>query len=265
MKSFKAGVFMLSLIGIMFILSFVYLPHDPYSMNVANRFAPPSWENWLGTDQYGRDVMSRLLLASRSALIVSLGGVGSGMALGCLLGAIAGYIRGLAGNIIMRVMDGMFAFPNLLLALILVTVMGTGTYNVLAAIALFSIPSFARLMNGFILEAGSYGYVKAARSYHAGHARILFRHMIPAVLPKLGAQISVALGAGILTETALSFLGLGVQPPHPSWGGILNEAQAFIYLAPTYPIIPGCLIFIAVAGFNLLGDGIAARHKEAVS
>jgi len=265
MRTLRIGMFLLSIIGLMLIVSYIWLPHDPYAMKVANRFAAPSWDHLLGTDQYGRDVLSRLLVASRSALLVAFGGVGSGMIIGCVLGAISGYVRGVIGNLIMRVMDALFAFPNLLLALMLVTIMGTGTYNVLIAIAIFNIPAFARLMNGFILEAQSYGYIKAARSYHAGHGRILFRHLIPAVLPKLGVQISMALGTGILTETALSFLGLGVQPPNPSWGGILNEAQAFIYIAPFYPVIPGCIILIAVAGFNLFGDGIAARHKEVVS
>jgi peptide/nickel transport system permease protein len=265
MKLFVLGLSFVSVIAAMLILSFISLPHDPYEMSISNRFAAPNVDYWLGTDQYGRDIFSRLIVASRSALLISVGGVGSGMLIGCIAGAVAGYFRGWVGNVIMRIMDVLFAFPNLLLALMLVTVFGTGTYNVLLAIAIFSIPSFARLMNGFILEAQAYGYVKAARSYNAGHARILFRHMIPAALPKIGVQISMALGTGILTETALSFLGLGVQPPNPSWGGMLNEAQSFMYLAPLYPLIPGVIIFIAVAGFNLVGDGIAARRKEAVS
>lgn len=265
MKTLLTGSAMLSVILVMLLISWIGLPSDPNVMNIANRFASPSGAHWLGTDQYGRDILSRLLLASQSALTVSLGGVGSGMLIGCILGAVAGYVKGIAGSVIMRFMDVLFAFPNLLLALMLVTVLGTGQINVLLAIAVFSIPSFARLMYGFVLEAQSYGYIKAARSYNAGHAVILFRHLIPAALPRIGVQMSLALGSGILTETALSFLGLGVQPPHPSWGGMLNEAQSFMYLAPVYPLIPGFVIFLAVAGFNLLGDGLATRHKEAVS
>ncbi|MFA9560314.1 ABC transporter permease [Evansella sp. AB-rgal1] len=265
MKSLYIGSAMLLLLFLMVIVSFIGLPHSPTEMNIPDRFAGPSAVHWLGTDQYGRDVLSRIILASQSAFIVSFGGVGTGMLIGCMLGATAAYVKGTVGQLIMRMMDGFFAFPNLLLAMIIVAALGSGIYNVLIAIAVFSIPAFSRLMYGFVLEAQGFGYIKAAHSYDAGARRIIFTHLIPAALPRIGVQMSMALGTGILTETALSFLGLGVQPPHPSWGGMLNEAQGFLAVAPLYPIIPGIVIFIAVVGFNLVGDGLAEKQKEATS
>lgn len=256
MKSIVTGGTLIALIILMALIGWIHPPYGPTEMNIAEKFQPPSLSHWLGTDQYGRDILSRLIVASHYALMVSIGAVGLGVLVGASLGAIAGYTRNGISRIIMLVMDGLFAFPNLLLALMIVSTLGVGETNALLAIAIFNVPLFARLMYSFILEAHAYGYVKAAYTYGAGPARVLFIHMIPAALPRLGVQVTTSMGGAILAESALSFLGLGVQPPFPSWGGMLDEAQHYLSVAPWYPVFPGVMILIAVMGFNLLGDGL---------
>ncbi|WP_078430508.1 ABC transporter permease [Alkalihalobacterium alkalinitrilicum] len=263
MRSFVFGLSLFFLLVCMAVLSQLPFVPDPNAMNISNRFDHPSTTHWLGTDQFGRDIFSRILHASGIALAVSVGAVSIGMIIGCLLGAIAGSTKGIVSTLIMRTMDGMFSFPNLLLALTIVVALGVGAINALIAIALFNIPLFARLMYGFILEANEYGHVKAARTYGASRKRILFIHMIPSALPRIVIQVTTSMGGAILAEAALSFLGLGVQPPHPSWGNMLSESQSFLSMAPWYPVISGVAILIAVMGFNLMGDGLREMEGDA--
>ncbi|PLR75756.1 peptide ABC transporter permease [Bacillus sp. V3-13] len=255
MRSFSIGMVLVCVPVLLMIIGIIHPPFDHEAMNVAHKLQPPSLNHWFGTDQYGRDILTRIMIASQNALLVSIGSVGLAMVIGCVLGASAGYFQGWYGSLIMRIMDGLFAFPGLLLALLIVTVLGVGGENAVIAIAIFNIPLFARLMYGFILEANSFGYVKAAHSYGANSSQIIFVHMVPSAFSKILVQGTTSMSGAILTEAALSFLGLGVQPPHPSWGGMLNEAQPLLAVAPWYPVFPGLIIFITVMGFNLIGDG----------
>lgn len=261
MKSTRIGLFLLCIPILLLVIGLVHPFYDYTSMQLTEKFLPPSWHHPFGTDQYGRDILTLIMIASQNAFVVSIGSVGLGLLVGCVIGAVAGYFRGWISTILMRLIDGLFAFPGLLLALLIMTVIGAGEINAILAIAIFNVPLFARLMYGFILNAHHFLYVKAAYTYGAGHMKVLFHHMIPSAFSKISVQMTTSMSGAILTEAALSFLGLGVQPPHPSWGGMLNESQSYFTYAPWYPIFPGLIIFITVMGFNFLGDGLRDLQK----
>ena len=250
------GLVLVSLVVLMCIVSFFYTPYDYEAIDIRNRFAHSSMEHLLGTDQFGRDVLSRIMVASRSALLVGLISVLSGAALGVVIGSLSALSPKGVQIVMMRFIDGIMAFPGILLALMLCAVLGKGMWNAVIAIAVFNIPSFARLSYSMILETRTRLYVKAARSYGVGKVRMIFSHMLPVMIARLITQLSSAIGAAILTESSLSFLGLGIQPPSTSWGMMLSEARQYVLTYPHIAIAPGVVLLIAVLGFNLVGDGL---------
>lgn len=243
------------LLGI-FLISFIYIPHDVNDMVMEDRFSPPSKKYLLGTDNFGRDVLSRIMKGSQTAFLVGTVSVLLAMIIGILLGAIAGYFGGAFDELIMRLMDALMAFPTILLALVFIAVFGASTLNTLIAIGIRSIPTFARLTRGGFVQYKEFEFVKAAKSVGAGPLRIMFDHILPNVLSPIIIAASMGFAGAILSEAGLSYLGLGVQPPHPSWGRMLKEAQSFLSKAPWYTFAPGIMITMSVLGFNLLGDGI---------
>lgn len=231
-------------------------PHDPNAQNLRARRAAPSWERPFGADEFGRDMLSRVIYGARTSLSIAVTSVAIGLAVGGLLGAIAGYQRGLIDGGIMRAMDLLLAFPYLLLAIIIVAVLGPGQLNTIIAIAVWTIPSFARVTRSSILQLRDYEFVSAAQALGATDARILFRHLLPNAFPNIIAYATLYLAYAILMESALSFLGLGVQPPTPSWAGMIASGRDYITTAPHIASIPGAAIALTVLGFNLLGDAL---------
>jgi len=216
----------------------------------------PSMLHWFGVDALGRDIFSRVLVGARLSLVAGVFSVAAGAFIGTLLGLLAGYYGGWWDRIIMRICDVLFAFPGILLAIAVVAVMGSGMSNVIVAVAIFSIPAFARLVRGNTLVLKQLTYIESARSIGSPDMMIILRHILPGTLPSIVVYFTMRIGTSIISAASLSFLGLGAQPPTPEWGAMLNEAQADMVVAPHVAIFPSLAIFLTVLAFNLLGDGL---------
>ncbi|KNC92141.1 glutathione ABC transporter permease GsiD [Trabulsiella odontotermitis] len=216
----------------------------------------PSMIHWFGVDSLGRDIFSRVLLGARISLAAGVFAVLIGAVLGIVLGLLAGYYEGWWDRIIMRICDVLFAFPGILLAIAVVAVMGSGMANVIIAVAIFSIPAFARLVRGNTLVLKQQTFIESARSIGASDRTILFRHILPGTVSSIVVFFTMRIGVSIISAASLSFLGLGAQPPTPEWGAMLNEARADMVIAPHVAIFPAIAIFLTVLAFNLLGDGL---------
>ncbi|BAS29037.1 ABC transporter permease [Limnochorda pilosa] len=240
-------------------VSLVYVPHDPNRMAIDQRLAPPSLAHPLGTDPFGRDLLSRILVGAQTTLWVGVLAVSIGMAAGLALGAAAGLGGRWADEALMRLTDALAAFPPLLLALMLVAVMGAGVTSAMVAIGVATVPAFARLTRAGLLTLRESGMAEAARAAGAGGWRLFTRHLLPNLLPVLLVEASLSFANAVLAEAALSYLGLGTQPPWPSWGRMLREGQSFIALSPYPALMPGLAVALTVLGLNLLGDGLRDR------
>jgi peptide/nickel transport system permease protein len=231
-------------------------PFDPSTQEMALRLDGPTGLHWFGLDEVGRDIFTRVLYGARISLLVGIVVVGVSATVGIAMGAIAGYFGGRVDEAISRVIDILLAFPGLLLAIALVAVLGPSLTNVVMALTLIGWVGYARLVRGQVLRAREFEFVQAARALGATTPRILLRHVIPTTLPAVTVQATLGMGAAILNEASLSFLGLGVQPPTPSWGTMLNYGRGHLLDAPHLTIFPGVAIAILVLGFNFLGDGL---------
>jgi peptide/nickel transport system permease protein len=232
------------------------IPFNPADQELALRLEGPTGLHWMGLDELGRDILARVLAGARISLVVGLVVVGVSSAIGVVLGSIAGYFGGRIDEAISRVMDVLLAFPGLLLAIAMVAVLGPSLTNVILALSLIGWVGYARLVRGQVLRAREFEYVQAARALGATTARILARHVVPTALPAVTVQATLGMGGAILAEASLSFLGLGVQPPTPSWGTMLNYGRSHLLDAPHLTIFPGLAIAVLVLGFNFLGDGL---------
>lgn len=251
-----AGVFVLLLIAIAFLAPYL-MPYDAENYFDYERLNEgPSAAHWLGVDSLGRDIFSRILMGTRISLAAGILSVLVGMIIGTTLGLVSGYYEGWADRIIMRLCDVLFAFPGILLAIAVVAIMGSGMANVIVAVAIFSIPAFARLVRGNTLVLKQLTYIESARSIGASDRTILFRHILPGSVSSIVVFFSMRIGMSIITAASLSFLGLGAQPPMPEWGAMLNEARSDMVIAPHVAIFPSLAIFLTVLAFNLLGDGL---------
>jgi peptide/nickel transport system permease protein len=231
-------------------------PYDPAAQSWSAVRKPPSAAYWLGTDEVGRDLLSRIIYGARASLSAGVISVGIAIAVGVPLGLLAGYAGGLADGLISRVTDAMLACPFLILAIALAAFLGPSLGNAMIAIGVTATPIFIRLTRGQVLSVKAEDYVEAARAVGNPHWRIAFRHILPNVLPQLLVQATLTIATAIIAEASLSFLGLGQQPPAPSWGSMLNSAQRFLVNAPWMAVWPGLAIFVTVLSFNLLGDGL---------
>jgi peptide/nickel transport system permease protein len=234
----------------------VVMPFNPSDQELALRLEGPSARHWFGLDELGRDILARVLVGARISLLVGLVVVGVSSTIGTLLGSIAGYFGGNIDEILSRLMDILLAFPGLLLAIAMVAVLGPSLTNVIIALSLIGWVGYARLVRGQVLRARELEFVQAARALGASIPRILRQHIIPTALPAVTVQATLGMGGAILAEAALSFLGLGVQPPTPSWGTMLSYGRAHMLEAPHLTIFPGLAIAVLVLGFNFLGDGL---------
>ena len=231
-------------------------PFDPATQELALRLEGPSGTHWFGLDELGRDIFARVLSGARISLLVGLVVVSISATLGIAIGAVAGYLGGRIDEAISRLIDILLAFPGLLLAIALVAVLGPSLTNVVLALSLIGWVGYARLVRGQVLRARELEFVQAARALGATTSRILTRHVVPTTLPAVTVQATLGMGGAILAEAALSFLGLGVQAPTPSWGTMLNYGRGHLLDAPHLTIFPGLAIAILVLGFNFLGDGL---------
>ncbi|MCV0384675.1 MAG: ABC transporter permease [Erythrobacter sp.] len=255
----RVGLLGLTLVGLAFFAAIIgpfIAPHDPTEIFGDQRLAPPSSTFLLGGDELGRDILSRALHGARISIFVGVTVVALAGAIGVTLGVIAGYYRGPLDSLVMRVMDTLFAFPTLLLALVVVAVLGTAIVNLIAALTIVYVPAFARIARGSTLSVTSEPYVEAARSLGVSDFRIIRRYVLPNITAPITVQFTVSLAYAILVEASLSYLGLGVQPPDASWGLMLSTGKPFIELSPWLSIVPGLSIMFTVLGFNLVGDAL---------
>ena len=238
------------------ILAPVISPYEPNRQQLLKALQAPSAEHLLGTDENGRDVLSRILYGTRIPLLAGVFSVAIAVVLGVGSGLISGYFGGRLDNIIMRFMDALLAFPTLVLALAITAALGPGLRNAMIAIGIVYTPLFARLTRGQVLSVREREFVEAARTIGSGHLRIMAQHILPNVFAPLIVQISLSIALAILAEATLSFLGLGVQPPEPSWGSMVSRGKDYLDMAPWLAFAPGGAILLAVIGFNFLGDAI---------
>ena len=254
--NFLAGSVLIGLLSAMSFVSFFWLPHDPSALNFEVQLQGISRANWLGTDEFGRDLFSRLLVGSRGTFYVGFVSVGIGLSIGSFVGLMAGYIGGAIDEVLMRLIDAVYAFPAILMALLLATVLGPGTFTAVLAIGVATIPMFARITRASVISVKQKAFIEAGKALGAGHIRLIFRYFLPNISSPIIVQASIGLSLAILAEAALSFLGLGTPPDVPSWGNMLRESQTFLAFSPLPALVPGIAITIAVFGWSLLGDGI---------
>lgn len=253
------GASLIGLVAIVALVSLVWTPYDPVATVASDRLQFPSAEHWFGTDRFGRDVFSAVMVGSQITLLVGFIAVGIAVVVGVPLGILAGMRQGRLGDLIMRGNDILLAFPGLLLAIIFGAVFGAGTVTAMVALGIGSIPAFARVARSGTLQVMKTDYVFAARAANRSEFRIALRHVLPNISGMIVVQCSVNFGIAVLAEAGLSFLGLGTMPPTPSWGRMLQESQQFLGSHDYLAIAPGLAIAVAVLGFNLLGDGLRDR------
>ena len=255
----RGAVFGLAvLVGVVLlsVLAPVVSPYDPLVQGVGPPLQAPSLAHWAGTDSFGRDLLSRIIYGARVALIVGVVSVVLAMVIGVALGLVAGYYGGVVDVVIMRVMDGLFAFPVIILAIAMMAIMGFGVTNVIIAVAVGFIAPFARVTRADVLAVKEEPYIEAARLAGVPHPAIILRHVLPNVMAPIIVQAALRVSGAIITEAGLSFLGLGPPPPTPVWGSMIAEGRNFIVMAPHVSTIPGVALMVTIVGLNLLGDGL---------
>lgn len=254
--SFVIGAVLVALLVASALVSLVWTPHSATDIDVPNKLLPPSATHWLGTDSLGRDIVSLLMVGAQNSIAVGVIAVGIGMGFGVVFGLLAAARRGWVEEAVMRLSDFTFAFPALLSAIMLTAIYGPGLVTSIVAIGIFNIPVFARISRAAALGVWSRDYVLASRACGKGAWHISVAHVLPNIASVLIVQATIQFAVAILAEAALSYLGLGTQPPQPSWGRMLNEAQTMMFSAPTLAIWPGFAIALSVLGLNLMGDGL---------
>ncbi len=255
-RSFVLGGTLVLLVIAAALISLVWTPWPPYDIDIAAKLKPPSAAHWLGTDALGRDIVSLLLVGARSTIMVGVIAVGIGLTFGVCLGLVAAARKGWVAELILRMSDFTFAFPAVLSAIMLAAAIGPGMVTSITAIGIFQIPIFVRVTRGSANAIWAREFVLAARASGKGSFRITVEHVLPNILPVLIVQATIQFALAILAEAALSYLGLGTQPPQPSWGRMLNDAQTLLFQTPMLAVYPGAAIATAVLGLNLLGDGL---------
>ncbi|MCB1381342.1 MAG: ABC transporter permease [Notoacmeibacter sp.] len=255
-RSFRIGAAITALITLMALVSFVWTPYDVAYLPVTNRMQPPSAAYWFGTDHFGRDIFSMIMVGARNSIAVAFVAVAIGIGLGVPLGCWAAARGGWVDEVLMRAQDVVFAFPSLLSAVMITAVFGPGAVNAIIAIGIFNIPVFARVARAGALSIWPREYVLAARTCGKNARQITMEHILPNIMSMLLVQGTIQFALGILAEAALSYVGFGAQPPMPSWGRMLFDAQTRMVIAPHLTLFPGLAIVITVLGLNLLGDGL---------
>ena len=256
----RVGAVLVGIIVFLALLSLFYTPYDINQMNPAARFQAPSLTHLFGTDNMGRDVFSRAIVGARFTLLVAIATVAGCTVISSVLGLLSGYFGGIADEIIMRVVDAINSFPGILIALIIVTIMEHGNYTIIIALCIMFIPSFTRIVRTGTLQYRNADFVKCNRVFGDSDLRLLLVHIFPNIFPILLSSVIVGLSNAILAEAGMRYLGLGIQPPAPSWGRMLYEAQSIIFTAPWCALAPGMMIVVTIIGFNSIGEGIRRRY-----
>lgn len=255
-KAAMAGAFIIIFVILMGIFAPLLATHDPDTTNVMNKLQGPSAENYLGTDDVGRDIFSRLLYGARVSLGIGFVSTILGAIVGVSLGIVSGYYGRWIDSLIMRICDVLLAFPGILLALAIVSVLGASTQNVIIAVAFYAVPSFARIVRGSTLSVRKLEYIDAIKAMGAKDFRIIFKHILPNIMSPIIVQATLYIASAIITASALSFLGMGTRPPTAEWGAMLSQGRSYIAQAPHITLFPGLVILLVVIGFNLMGDGL---------
>jgi peptide/nickel transport system permease protein len=250
--------------GIVVVFIFIFVaafgpliaPYPPNVMVPAERLQSPSWHHLLGTDEFGRDTLSRLIIGSRNSLMVGVVALAIAAGIGIVAGMAAGYFGGIVNAVIMRIVDALMSFPMILLALLIAGLLGNGLLNVMIALGIALIPAYARLMCGQVLSIRENDYIMAGRSMGSGNVRLMFRHIMPNSFPPLIVLITMQIGSAILAEAGLSYLGIGITPPDPSWGAMVNGGFKYLLTNPLLSFIPGLAIMVVVFAFSMVGDGL---------
>lgn len=259
----RAGLILTGVLTALILLGFFWTPFDPAAMSGSEKFLSPSLRHLMGTDSFGRDIFSRVLKGAGTTFLIALCTVAIGGVLGTAVGALTGYFGGLADEALMRFNDVLTAFPSILLALVLIGVLGSGKYNVVVALGIVFIPSFARVTRTAFASLRDVNYVKSARLMGAGSGRILLVHILPNTLPVLLPAVTIGFNNAVLAEASMSYLGIGVQPPDASLGYMLSESQRMLQSAPWYAIGTGLVIVLLIFGVGLIGEGLQHHGKGA--
>lgn len=257
--NFIIGSLLTGIMLAIILVGFFYTPYDPDAMRGSAKLLAPSMGHLMGTDQFGRDILSRVMKGAGSTLVIALGTVAIGGVIGIVVGAVTGYFGGWLDEILMRVNDVLASFPGVLLALVFISVLGPGKYKVMLALGVIFIPSFARGVRGEFLRCKNEDYIKSAKLIGVSPLRILFVHILPNILPVLFSLLTIGFNNAVLAEAGMSYLGIGVQPPDASLGRMLSESQSFLASGPWCAIFPGIFIILLVLGVSLLGEGILER------
>lgn len=257
-----AGVMITAVFAVLMLIGFIHTPYSPNAMNASEKFMAPSRSHIMGTDNFGRDIFSRVLKGISMTGLVAVSTVAIGGSIGTVIGAVTGYYGGIVDEVIMRINDALNGFPSILLALVIVSIAGPGKYNVIMALGILFIPSFARIVRSEYISLKERDFVKSARLMGAGNLRIIFRHIFPNVLPTLFVTITIGFNNAVLAEAGLSYLRIGIQPPDASLGSMLSDAQSFLFTAPWYAVMPGMTIVLFVLGFSLLAEGIREKMSD---
>ncbi len=259
-KNFTAGAVITAFMLAVILVGMVWTPYDPNAMNGAAKMAGPSLSHPLGTDNFGRDIFSRVVEGAGATALIAGATVAIGLAAGLVIGGLTGYYGGWLDEIVMRLNDAVAAFPSILLALVLIALFGQGKYNIIIALGVLFVPSFARIVRTEVARQKSLDYVRSARLMGAGDMRVLFRHILPNIVPVLLPSVAIGFNNAVLAEASMSYLGVGVQPPDASLGRMLNEAQGYLLSAPWYALSTGAAIILLVLGFGLLSEGMGGGY-----
>ena len=258
---FISGAAITVLFIILMLIGLIHTPYDPNAMNGAEKFSSPSFSHIMGTDNFGRDIFSRVLKGISMTGLVAVSTVAIGGSIGTITGAVTGYYGGLVDEIVMRINDALNGFPSILIALIIVSIIGPGKYNVILALGILFIP-FARIVRSEYISLKERDFVKSARLMGAGNMRIIFRHIFPNIRSTLFVTVTIGFNNAVLAEAGLSYLGIGIQPPDASLGSMLSDAQSYLFTAPWYAVMPGMTIVFFVLGFSLLAEGIRIEAER---
>jgi len=250
------GLTIIALLGLVAIFAPLLTPYDPIQIDLDSVLQPPSWHHPMGTDSTGRDVLSRIIFGTRTSLAIAFGAMGIAASIGVLVGLLAGFFGGIINIILMRLVDTVMSIPMLILALVLAALLGSGMRNIILALGISLTSIYARLICGQILSIKQNDYIMAMRSIGASNLRIMARHLIPNSFPPLIVMVTLQLGTMILAEASLSFIGIGIQPPTPAWGGMVFLGYPYLFTNPLLSIAPGVAIALVVFGFNMAGDGL---------
>ena len=255
-KNFRFGLLITGIMILVILIGLFWTPYDPNAMNGAEKLQGPSAAHWFGTDNFGRDIFSRVIQGAGATFLIAAATVAIGLIVGLIVGGLTGYYGGWLDEVLMRLADSILAFPSILLALVLIAILGKGKYNIIIALGLLFIPSFARIVRTEVAKQKNTDYVRNAKLMGAGDMRILFIHIMPNIIPVLLSSVAIGFNNAVLSEASMSYLGVGVQPPDPSLGRMLSEAQSYLFNAPWYALFTGLAIILLILGFGLLSDGM---------